>query len=84
MHSRRLRVSYRHPFSRSRVRLCGPAPMPFLRLQGRWLEKCGFAIGSEVRVQVTQGRLVLEVVAPERVREPAAKCSCASTAGVRG
>lgn len=84
MDSRRLRVSYRHPVSRSRVPLCGPAPMPFLRLQGRWLEKCGFAIGAEVHVQVTQGRLVLEVIAPELVQEPVAKCCRAVTAGVKG
>jgi hypothetical protein len=75
MNSRRLRVSYRCPDSRSRVRLCGLEPMPFLRLQGRWLDQAGFAIGSEVRVEVTQGRLVLEVIAPE----PEAKRACAST-----
>jgi hypothetical protein len=39
--------------------------MPFLRLQGRWLDEAGFAIGSEVRVQVTHGRLVLEVIVAE-------------------
>ncbi|MDE2450111.1 MAG: SymE family type I addiction module toxin [Gammaproteobacteria bacterium] len=35
--------------------------MPFLRLQGRWLHKAGFAIGTPVRILVTPGRLVLEV-----------------------
>ncbi len=36
--------------------------MPFLRLQGRWLDAAGFAIGANVRVQVEPGRLVLEVI----------------------
>jgi hypothetical protein len=53
--------------------------MPFLRLQGRWLERCGFAIGSEVRVEVTEGRLVLEVIAPEPLPEPVVKRAYAST-----
>ncbi|MGH8227429.1 MAG: SymE family type I addiction module toxin [Steroidobacteraceae bacterium] len=41
----------------------GPEPtrVPFLRLQGRWLEQAGFAIGTPVRILVTPGRLVLEV-----------------------
>jgi hypothetical protein len=34
--------------------------MPTLRLQGRWLDEAGFAIGMEVGVQVMPGRLVLE------------------------
>lgn len=36
--------------------------MPFLRLQGRWLDEAGFAIGADVQVQVMPGRLVLEVI----------------------
>lgn len=36
--------------------------MPFLRLQGRWLDQAGFPIGAQVQVQVDQGRLVLEVI----------------------
>ena len=38
-----------------------PSPVPFLRLQGRWLHKAGFAIGTPLRVLVTPERLVLEV-----------------------
>ena len=38
-----------------------PPPVPFLRLQGRWLHRAGFAIGTPLRVLVTPGRLVLEV-----------------------
>ena len=38
-----------------------PARVPYLRLQGRWLHKAGFAIGAPLRVLVTPGRLVLEV-----------------------
>jgi hypothetical protein len=40
-------------------------PMPFLRLQGRWLDAASFAIGANVRVQVEAGRLVLEVIDPQ-------------------
>jgi len=41
----------------------GPEPMrvPFLRLQGRWLDQAGFAIGTPVRILVMPGCLVLEV-----------------------
>lgn len=35
------------------------APVPFLRLTGRWLAQAGFDIGDRVRVEVAQGRLVL-------------------------
>jgi len=72
MNSRRLTVSYRQPDSRCRVPVQLPAPMPFVRLQGRWLDQAGFAIGAQVRVQVMPGRLVLEVIEPEP--QSAAKC----------
>jgi len=50
-----------------------PLPsMPTLRLQGRWLENAGFAIGMRVGVQVEQGRLVLEPLGPKYV-EPDVK-----------
>ena len=38
---------------------------PQLRLQGRWLDEAGFAIGMRVGVQVAPGRLVLEVLGPK-------------------
>ena len=38
---------------------------PQLRLQGRWLDEAGFAIGMRVGVQVMPGRLVLEVLGPK-------------------
>lgn len=38
-----------------------PPRVPFLRLQGRWLQQAGFAIGTPVRILVAPGRLVLEV-----------------------
>jgi len=38
-----------------------PPPVPFLPLQGRWLHRAGFTIGTSVCVLVTPGRLVLEV-----------------------
>ena len=38
-----------------------------LRLQGRWLEGAGFAVGVPVTVHVGSGRLIIEVAEPERV-----------------
>lgn len=51
-----------------RTRYLPIAPMPFLRLQGRWLDAAGFAIGANVRVEVAAGRLVLEVIDAEQER----------------
>ncbi len=42
-----------------------PPPMPFLHLQGRWLDRAGFTIGTNVRVLVSPGRLILEVADAE-------------------
>ena len=39
--------------------------MPTLRLQGRWLDEAGFAIGMRVGVQVMPGRLLLETLGPK-------------------
>jgi hypothetical protein len=36
--------------------------VPYLRLRGRWLERAGFAIGRNVRVDVNEGRLIIETV----------------------
>ena len=45
-----------------------PHHAPFLRLKGRWLDRAGFAIGCKVRVEVSEGRLVIEALQrfPER------------------
>lgn len=52
MNARRLTVSYHTPESRAALhRPRRVAPMPFLRLQGRWLDEAGFAIGANVRVE---------------------------------
>lgn len=47
-------------------KLCGkrnhwplPPPVPFLRLQGYWLQKAGFVIGQRVCVQVSEQRIVI-------------------------
>jgi len=70
MNARRLTVSRHHPESRgTRSRYLSPTPMPFLRLQGRWLDQAGFAIGANVRVEVAAGRLVLEVIEPASQQE---------------
>jgi hypothetical protein len=37
-----------------------------LRLQGRWLERAGFSLGTPVRVEVSERRLVVEVTEPEQ------------------
>ncbi len=34
-------------------------PYPFIRLQGRWLEKLGFAIGSRIEVSGDDGVVVI-------------------------
>jgi len=66
MSARRLTVSRQYPESRAaRPRYLPTAPMPFLRLQGRWLDQAGFAIGANVRVEIAAGRLVLEVIEPD-------------------
>lgn len=72
MTSRRLTVSSHYPESRAashRRLLSVSDPMPYLRLQGRWLDKAGFAIGANVRVEVSAGRLVVEVVEADRAAE---------------
>ena len=46
-----------------------PTARPSLRLQGRWLDRAGFAIGANVHVLVTPRRLVVEVVESESAPE---------------
>ena len=65
---RRCTVGYLYPYPKPNYayptaprREPQPARVPYLRLQGRWLHKAGFAIGAPLRVLVTRGRLVLEV-----------------------
>ena len=69
MTPRRLTISRHYPEVRPRrgehVR---SVPMPFLRLQGRWLDQAGFPVGAQVQVQVDRGRLVLEVIPAEPAR----------------
>jgi hypothetical protein len=64
MKPRRLTVSRTHPESRARFPrpVPIPIPMPLLRLQGRWMDRAGFGIGTPVRVAVKPGLLVLEVM----------------------
>jgi Toxin SymE, type I toxin-antitoxin system len=33
-----------------------------LRLSGRWLERAGFAIGGKVKINVCEGRSIIEPV----------------------
>lgn len=62
---RRWTVGYRHRYVEYRTTRLRPEPppVPFLPLQGRWLDQAGFGIGTAVRVLVMPGRLVLEVEA---------------------
>jgi hypothetical protein len=51
-----------------------PLPsMPTLRLEGRWMDEAGFAIGTRVGVQVMPGRLVLEALGPKYPARPDVK-----------
>ena len=34
--------------------------VPYLRLRGRWLRDAGFDIGRSVKVEVGEGRLIIE------------------------
>ena len=34
-------------------------PYPFIRLQGRWLERLGFAVGDKVTVTAGEGLIVI-------------------------
>ena len=34
-------------------------PYPFIRLQGRWLERLGFAVGNKVSVAADEGLIVI-------------------------
>src|SRR5687767_766439 len=36
--------------------------VPYLRLRGRWLRDAGFAIGRNVKVEVSAGRLTIEPI----------------------
>ena len=38
-----------------------PTVVPYLRVQGQWMERAGFHVGDRVRVQVERGRLILTV-----------------------
>jgi len=46
-------------------RRSGHDRVPFLRVSGRWLEQCGFAIGTRYYVTVSQGKLMLTLAEPD-------------------
>jgi toxic protein SymE len=39
--------------------------VPFLRVSGRWLEQCGFAIGARYYVTLAHGKLLLTLAEPD-------------------
>jgi len=59
---RRLKVGDFYPKSHPSKPNARKVPMPSLRLCGRWLNDAGFAIGRNVRVEVQEGRLTIELV----------------------
>ena len=61
-----------HKPRRMKVGYIGPST-PYLRLQGRWLERAGFPVGTPVCIGVMDGCLVVEAIQPEeppRCAEP--------------
>jgi toxic protein SymE len=54
-------------------RRSGHDRVPFLRVSGRWLEQCGFAIGARYYVTVAQGKLTLTLAEPDGSDEPMAE-----------
>jgi hypothetical protein len=36
--------------------------VPYMRLCGRWLKDAGFVIGRHVKIEVSEGRLMIEQV----------------------
>lgn len=55
MKARKLTVGYA-PLEKPGVEV------PYLRLRGRWLRDAGFAIGRNVKVEVSEGRLTIEPI----------------------
>jgi Toxin SymE, type I toxin-antitoxin system len=43
----------------------GSARGAAIRVMGRWVEKAGFIIGAKVNVEVSRGRLVIEIAPPD-------------------
>jgi toxic protein SymE len=54
-------------------RRSGHDRVPFLRVSGRWLEQCGFAIGARYYVTMAQRKLMLTLVNPDGSDEPMAE-----------
>lgn len=51
-------------------RRSGHDRVPFLRVSGRWLEQCGFSIGTRYYVTVAHGKLMLTLAEPDASDEP--------------
>jgi Toxin SymE, type I toxin-antitoxin system len=60
---RQLKVSYHYTES-------SDEPVPFLRMSGWWLADAGFEAGTNIRVTVEPGRLVIEAAPPEFISRP--------------
>jgi hypothetical protein len=40
----------------------GAGPVAHIRMMGRWVEKAGFTIGTQVNVEVSSGRLLISLL----------------------
>lgn len=36
--------------------------VPYMRLRGQWLQDAGFIIGRHVKIEISQGRLLIEQI----------------------
>jgi len=54
-------------------RQSGHDRVPFLRVSGRWLEQCGFAIGARYNVTAAPGKLMLTLAEPDESDEQTAE-----------
>ena len=55
------------PFRKSRRLIVGygttdtpGVEVPYMRIRGRWLQDAGFVIGRHVKIEVSEGRLLIE------------------------
>lgn len=58
--SRRLTIGYHTRDRRRDGFWAGTRKVPYLHLSGVWLQQAGFPIGGQVRLQVQDGRIVIE------------------------
>lgn len=60
-HERRLTVSTTYYPALARDRSTCGRPVPWIRLQGLWLQAAGFGLQQPLRVRIAYGRLVITI-----------------------